>query len=85
MAWLISFSFDGVQYVRFRAGNEANSKSTMGTRTIAVLVTVAFSVDRTYWVTTSSSSPARASSRCEPLGFIWLRPVRLDRVSAGCS
>ncbi len=28
----------------FRAGDEANSKPTMGTRTIAVLVTIAFSV-----------------------------------------
>jgi len=40
---LISF-FRGVECVSLSVGDEATSKPTMGTRTIAVLVTIAFSV-----------------------------------------
>jgi len=42
--WLVVFSFAGVECVRFPYGTRELAKPTMGTRTIAVLVTIAFSV-----------------------------------------
>jgi small multidrug resistance pump len=42
--WLVVFSFAGVECVRFPDGTRELAKPTMGTRTIAVLVTIAFSV-----------------------------------------
>ena len=46
----------------------------MGISTIAVLVTVAFSMVGVLGVTTSSSSPARANSRCGRAGFTSASP-----------
>jgi small multidrug resistance pump len=57
----------------FHVGNEANSKLTMGTRTIAVLVTIAFSVigvlgDYFLKLASAREQPLRTGWFC--LGFV---------------
>ena len=60
-----------------------SNKPTMGTKTIAVLVTIAFSVIGVFRRLLPQARQRARATTANKLVLPWLRPLRIDRVRVG--